>query len=223
MRAIPLDPERERQLVRSWVEQRGVNTEMALDTWLEERQLRRRDLVVLATQAERLERFRRHRWGADVEVEFLRRKSGLDQACYSLLRVRDRALAEELHHRLMEQEASFADLATEFSLGKEKYSMGIIGPLQVSAAHPELAGRLRIAQPGQLFPPFVVEDFWVVMRLESRHPAKLNTSMRSKLIEELYDNWLQERIAMLINGEQLPDLPPMPGVSEDLSADQYSS
>lgn len=217
VRAIPLDPEREQALIRSWVEARGVHSEEELDAWLAQRQLRRGDLRLLATQAERLERFRQHRWGPDVEVEFLRRKPQLDQVVYSLLRVQDQALAEELHQRLLEGEATFASLATAFSEGRERQSQGLIGPLPVGAAHPELAARLRIAQPEQLIAPFKVEQFWVLLRLESRQPARLNAAMRTRLLNDLFDSWLNERVTLLLAGEPIPNLPPLPAAADAIA------
>ena len=211
VRAIPLDPEREQQLIRTWVEQQGVHSEAELDTWLEHRRLRRRDLAVLATQQERLERFRQHRWGDEVEVQFLRRKAELDQAVYSLLRVSDQALAEELHQRIAAGEADFGGLAAQYAEGRERHSRGLIGPLPMVAAHAEIAGRLRLGQPGQLWPPFPVDRFWVLLRLEQSLPARLNAETRTRMMGELFEAWLQERLNLLLAGEPLPALPPLPG------------
>jgi hypothetical protein len=216
VRAIPLDPEREQQLIRAWVEAQGVHSEEELDAWLAQQQLRRGDLRLLATQAERLERFRQHRWGPDVEVEFLRRKPQLDQAVYSLLRVSDQALAEELHQRIAEGETDFSTLASRHAEGRERHSRGLIGPLPLAQAHPEIAGRLRVGQPGQLWPPFAVEGVWVLLRLEEQLPARLNTQTRSRMMGELFETWLQERVQWLLAGEPVPPLPPLPAATEEL-------
>lgn len=216
VRAIPLDPDREQALIRAWVEARGVRSEEELDAWLRLQRLRRRDLRVLATQEERLERFRRHRWGGEVEVRFLRRKPELDQAVYSLLRVGDQALAEELHQRIAEGEADFGALAAAHAEGRERLSRGLIGPLPLTAAHPEIAGRLRVGQPGQLWPPFAVAGSWVVLRLEEPLPARLNSETRSRMMGELFEAWLRERVDLLLAGDPLPPLPPLPAATEDL-------
>ncbi|SBO44339.1 peptidylprolyl isomerase [Cyanobium sp. NIES-981] len=216
VRAIPLDPEQERQLIRSWVEQQGVKDEEALDRWLLEQRLHRRDLRVLASQAERLRRFQQHRWHDEVEVHYLRRKPDLDQVVYSLLRVQDQTLAEELHQRIAEGEAEFADLASRHSEGQERKSRGLIGPVSLAASHAELSRRLRLGQPGQVWPPFRVAQFWVVLRLEEHLPARLNGETRSRMMGELFEAWLQERVQLLLAGEPLPPLPPMPAASEPL-------
>ena len=216
VRAIPLDPDQERKLIRRWVEQKGVKDEQALEQWLVEHRLQRRDLRVLATQAERLRRFRQHRWIDEVEVQFLRRKPDLDQVVYSLLRVHDKTLADELHQRISEGEAEFAELALRHSTGQERESRGLIGPISLAASHGELSRRLRLGQPGQLWPPFAVADFWVVLRLEQHLPARLNSETRSRMMEELFEAWVQERVELLLSGEPLTPLPPMPAASEPL-------
>lgn len=125
------------------------------------------------------------------EARFLDRKNSLDQVTYSLLRLRDGALARELYHRILEGEASFADLAREFSEGSERSTNGIVGPAPLAQGHPLLVKRLRSAQPGDLIPPFQVEQWWLVVRLESYRPATLDEAMRQRMAQELFDEWIQ--------------------------------
>jgi hypothetical protein len=209
VRSIPLDADRERQLIRTWVEQQGVQSEEELDRWLEHQRLLRSDLPVLATQQERLARFCQERWGEDVEVQFLRRKADLDQAVYSLLRVSNQTLADELHHRVRDDGADFGCLAQQYAEGRERFSRGVIGPLPITAAHPEISSRLRVGQPGQLWPPFPVDRFWVLLRLEEHIPARLNDETRSRMMDELFEAWLQSRVETILAGETLPALPPL--------------
>ena len=55
-------------------------------------------------------------------AHFLERKSSLDKVVYSLIRLKDRYLANEIHQRLCENESEFGELAKEFSEGFEKYT-----------------------------------------------------------------------------------------------------
>ncbi|MCP9817471.1 peptidyl-prolyl cis-trans isomerase [Synechococcus sp. GreenBA-s] len=214
--AIPLTPEREQELLRDWEHRRQLDDPEALARWLHKARLSPADLPALACRAERLARFRQHRWGDEVEMHYLRRKAELDRVVYSLLRVPDRALADELHQRIAEGEADFTDLAVEFSTGQERHTRGVIGPLPMAMAHAEIASRLRIGQPGQLWPPFPVADVWVVLRLEERLPTRLNSETRSRMMEELFKAWLDERVELLLAGEPLPALPAMPAATEVL-------
>ena len=214
--AVPLTPERQQQLVQEWQRRRQLEEPDALASWLHSARLSPSDLPTLACRAERLARFRQHRWGDEVEMHYLRRKAELDKVVYSLLRVQERTLAEELHQRITEGEADFTELAPRFSTGQERHTRGVIGPLPMAMAHAEIASRLRIGQPGQLWPPFPVADVWVVLRLEQQLPTRLNAETRSRMMEELFQAWLDDRVALLLAGEPLPALPPMPAATEDL-------
>jgi parvulin-like peptidyl-prolyl isomerase len=126
------------------------------------------------------------------EARFLDRKTQLDQVVYSLLRVQDGGLARELFLRLEEGEATFPELAEQFSQGPEQGSKGLIGPVPLAQAHPALVQRLRSATAGSLLPPFQVEQWWLVVQLERLQPASLDEATRQRMAQELFDEWLQE-------------------------------
>ncbi len=222
LEAIRLTPEREQQLQWAWLREHNFPGDpskaqaAALQTWLQDNQLTAADLLHRATATERLERFRQYRWGSEVEVHFLRNKPRLDQVVYSLLRVNNRALAEELHQRLCEGESDFASLAAHYAEGPERQSRGLIGPMPLTAAHAEISDRLRVGQLGQLWPPFAVGDVWVLLRLEQKLPARLNSETSSRMMDELFEAWMDERVRLLLSGEPLPPLPPLPAATEEL-------
>jgi parvulin-like peptidyl-prolyl isomerase len=218
--AIPLTSECEQQLQRTWLEKEGFDHQNSssaeLNTWLVQKNLNETDLRHLATADERLERFRRYRWDSEVEVQFLRRKASLDQVVYSLMRVKEQSLAEELHQCLRDGEADFGALASRHTEGPERQSRGLIGPLPLDAAHPEISNRLRVGTAGQLWPPFSVAGFWVLIQLEKKLPARLDAETIAQMRRELFDAWLRERVQMLLGGEELPPLPPLPEATEEL-------
>lgn len=142
-----------------------------------------------------------------METRFLDRKSDLDQVVYSMVRVEERDVAEEIHQRLLEGENDFPELAEAFSTGSERNTRGLVGPVPLSAAHPELFSRLRVSRHGQLWPPFHVVNIWVVLRFERLIPAQLNDTMRAMLLQELFQEWFEARVRLLLAGEPLPPLP----------------
>ena len=216
---ISLSPDDEKTLIRRYVETQEVRSDEELAAWLERKRLSFNDLLYFATKAERVRRWQQRRYGEEVELRFLERKLELDQVVYSLLRVRDQELAEELYHQLKACEADFSDLAPIHSQGQEKNTRGQIGPVPLAAGHPDLAAKLRISQPGQLWPPFQVVDVWLVLRFEKLLPAQLDNAMRTRMMEELFQVWFRERVQLLMDGEPLPPLPHLPPASDDASDD----
>ncbi|PSR13332.1 peptidylprolyl isomerase, partial [filamentous cyanobacterium CCP3] len=69
-----------------------------------------------------------------------------------------------------------------------------IGPVELSVPHPALSRILAISQPGQLWPPTRVGEWFVVVRLEKFLPARLDDATRQRLTDELFNTWLQEQV-----------------------------
>lgn len=163
----------------------------------------------------KLDKFKEWKWGNQLESYFLKRKGRLDRVIYSLLRVKEAAVAQELYFRLESDEASFSDLATRYSKGPEANTGGLIGPADLGGCHPRLSEMLRVSQPNQLWPPTRVEDWWIIVRLEKFLPAQLDDNLRKRLLDELFTSWLQEQSQQF---EVVPsEAMPLPAVSGEES------
>ena len=67
----------------------------------------------------------------ELESYFLKRKDNLDTILYSLIRVRDMDLANELYLKIKDDNEDFQEIARQFSEGFEKNTGGLIGPVQL--------------------------------------------------------------------------------------------
>jgi len=150
--------------------------------WLDRSGLTESDLDVLACRPWQWLMWCRERWGKDLQTLFLQRKAEFDQVTYSFLRLLDGELAQELYLQIKEGEASFSDLATQFSGGPEKRTGGLLGPVPLSTPHPALAKLLQVSKPGQLWPPKQLEGWWVLVRLEKLQPATLDPALQERLL-----------------------------------------
>jgi hypothetical protein len=205
--AVPLSDELEWNLISAYLQEQGVDNDEALAAWLQRKGWSQEDLCYFATKGARLQHFKQAMFREEVELRFLERKLDLDQVEYSLIRVEEEGLAFELHQRLLEGEASFAELAPRFSTGPERHSEGHVGPVPLSQAHPVVAEKLRISQPGQLWPPFFLVNIWLILRLEKRLNTPLDDNLREELLSELFHLWLEGRVQQLLAGETPAPLP----------------
>lgn len=206
--AVALEPELEQQLVQAFLEEQEVEpTAEARAQALARQGWSENDLLQFTTKAERLDRFKRAVFLQEVELHFLEHKLDYDQVEYSLIRVRDENLAFELHQRLLEGEATFAELAPLYSEGPERESEGQLGPYPLSQAHEVVAEKLRISQPGQLWPPFFLVNIWLILRLDRWDGAHLSDERREEVLTALFDRWLDQRARLLLAGETPPPLP----------------
>ncbi|WP_373541822.1 peptidylprolyl isomerase [Chamaesiphon sp.] len=162
--------------------------------WLEKNKCTLEQFEHSVLKAIKLDRFKLSTFGSKVDSYFLQRKSQLDRAVYSLLRVKDPHLAQELFFRIQDKEATFTELVKQYSGGQEAEIGGVVGPHELSVPHPLLAQKLLSLQPGQLSPPVAIADWFVIVRLEKYLPAQLDKLMRSRLIDEMYEQWLQTKL-----------------------------
>ena len=215
---IDLPEQIEQRLVKTYEAGQGINTSDQRRQFLQQRGWSAEDFCYFATKGERVARFRHQVFADEVELRFLASKLDRDQIHYSLIRVRNGDLAFELHQRLQEGEASFEELAASYSEGDERHSGGRVGPVPLSQAHQRVVETLRISQPGQLWPPFFLVDIWLILRLDAWQGARLDDDTRTELLQELFDDWLHQRVMRLLDGEQ-PDPLPVHLLGRELSGD----
>lgn len=129
---------------------------------------------------------------------YLERKSMLDIVSYSLVRVSNKNLADELYLRIKESESTFEKIATKYSEGPEKNTNGRIGPAPLGNAHPLLAHLLQISEEGKVCSPRMVDSWWVILRKEKLLNTSLDDEITQKLSLELGVIFLNKSIDSVI-------------------------
>jgi parvulin-like peptidyl-prolyl isomerase len=194
---VELDPELAEEAHKQFSEKHQLVDLESRQRFCSENGLITSDLNVLAERQIRLQKVCDRDFAHKAETRFLDRKTSLDRVVYSLLRLKDQGLARELYLRIADNEADFAELAQCYSQGPERQTRGIVGPVPLEQAHPDLARRLRSNQSGVLLEPFSVEDWWLVVRVETYSPANFDSSTRDSMALELFNQWVQaEAIAL---------------------------
>ncbi|GAB4543074.1 MAG: hypothetical protein Tsb0014_36310 [Pleurocapsa sp.] len=175
-------------------QQKQLTEEVEQNAWCEQNLSSREELTNWIVRQLKIEKFQQATWGNKVESRFLERKKELDRVSYSLIRTKDAGLAQELYYRLEEGEQSFAELARKYSEGLEANTGGLLAPMPLTVPHPLIAQRLSGGKPGQLWFPIMIEEWFVIVRLEKIFPARLDTQMRRKLLNELFQEWLAKQV-----------------------------
>jgi len=192
--AVPLSADEQTQALQAFAQQQGLSDAAALEAYRTRHLLSPAALRQLAEQPLRLQRHCAAVFAPKAEARFLDRKGSLDRVVYSLLRLPEPGLARELYLRIADGEADFADLAQRYSQGPEQQTRGIVGPVPIEQAHPELVRRLRSHPPGRLLEPFRIESWWLVLRVESITPANFDDRTRDAMTRELFDDWLEQEL-----------------------------
>ena len=178
-----------------------LTTEERLIEWINSYNLDRQQLAEIAIRNFKIDKFKQETWSGKVSSYFLKRKAQLDKAIYSLVRTSDLGIAQEIYFRSIEGEQTFEEIARQYSQGAESQTGGLIGPVELSTPHPAIAQLIASQPVGQICQPIQLEQWYVIIRPEQIIPAQLDEPMRQRLIDELFQIWLQEAMqsSQLVN------------------------
>jgi len=179
-------------LQEQWLQAHELQNQQALQSWLQQQGLNQQNWTELVSRPWRWQQWCHGHFKDQLSTYYLKRKPLLDRVSYSLLRVKDKALATELYLRIKEGEATFEQVASEYSAGPERNNGGQLGPVAMQQPHPVLARLLQVSSPGQLWPPKQLENWWIVVRLNQLHTTELDANTAQQLALELGEQHLEQ-------------------------------
>ena len=192
--SILIENEVKDKLINNFSEKLGLTDKKSFNLWLTENSISEDEFEYLALNEAKIKKFCKEKLDHKVKQHFLKRKSQLDIVSYSLIRVSSLYIARELCLRIVNQEGEFGDLAASFSEGMEKKTRGVLGPCSLEKAHPQLIKILSSSVPGEIKGPIKIENYFLILRLESYNSAQLDDFMRDKMSLELFDDLIENRV-----------------------------
>ena len=186
-------------IYNQFYQQNQFTSDEQLQEWLDKQGINREQLQESITKKLRIDKYKQQTWNDQVDAHFIKRKAQLDRVVYSLIRVEKPELAQELYFRIKDDENAFSTLAMEYSQGTEAQTGGLIGPVEINAPHPKIAQILATCQLGQLVPPTRVGEWIVIIRLENYISAKLDDAMRQRMLDELFNRWLNQSVQQKVS------------------------
>ena len=168
--------------MQKYCSKHGLNNKQEQQQWCLQHGMSQADLLSEAIHDWRRTELREQS-SSNIESLYLRYKDNLDRVLYSLIRVDDAGLCRELFYAIEAGEISFGEAARLHSRGPEAKTQGIVGPVDLTTPHPEIAGRLRTAQAGQLIGPFEAAEWHTLLRLEYRFDSVYDAHTQNFLEE----------------------------------------
>ena len=184
--SIKVKKEEQEAILKLVKEKLGIKDDNDMNKFLESNSMTKIEFEYQALSEKRISEYSEKKFNHKVESHFLNRKPSLDVVIYSLLRVKDPFKARELYLRIIEKETDFGELAKSYSEGIEKKTLGIVGPVPLNQAHPKLINHLKNSKPGEVQTPFKLDNYSLIIRVESFDSAKLDDFMRKKMLQELF-------------------------------------
>lgn len=191
--AIECKPEELEQAKQRFFAEKQLTQATDIQAWLAHQGLSDAQLDNIIVRKIKLDKYKQVTWGPKLESYFFQLKTKLDKVIYSLLRTQDPGLAQELYFRLQAKEQSFAEVAQKYSQGPESQTGGLVGPVEQSSLHPAMVQLLSSCQPGQISHPSRIAEWYVIVRVEKFIPAQLDEPMKARLLNDLFEGWMQEQ------------------------------
>ena len=195
---IQLEPDTIEEVKISFWKKENISNEGEFDSWLKSKNIIKEEFLSELTKTLKIKKYCRDNFLHQADQRFLQRKSSLDIVIYSIIRVKDVYLANELYLRIKEGENDFGEIAKEFSEGPEKNTKGIVGPVSLSQGHPAINNIIKSSSINEVRDPFKLGEWFIILRVESLREAVLDTEMENLMTKELFEIWLQEQSTIII-------------------------
>jgi hypothetical protein len=170
----------------------------ATNKWLEDRYLSVDDFEYIITQNLIADRLASHLFGDRVEQFFHQNLLDYSAAIIYEVVLEDRELAMELFYSLQEGDLSFANVAHQYISAPDlRRRGGYIGRVGRKQLRPEISAAVFAAKPPQLIKPVISAVGVHLIQVEEIIEPKLDERLHQQILAEMFDRWLDEKIADL--------------------------
>ncbi len=190
---VPVEEDIKNEIKSNIIEKENIKDDSEFQSWLSSKLTTEDEMYKLVSKNKRLNNFCLKKYLHMAEARFLKRKNDLDTVTYSLIRVEEMFLAQELFLRLEENPSQFGDLASKYSIGAEKMSRGIVGPVSLSLGHPLLVEQLKNSRIGEISQPKRIDNLFIIARVEGRHIASLDEEIKLLMCQEIFNEYIDEQ------------------------------
>ena len=154
--------------------------------------------IALAIRKLKLEKFKQKTFGNCLAAYFIRRKKQLDRVTYSIIKTKQKEVIREVHFRLIEGEQNFAELTEELTQecsGNPLVESEVVNSTELGTLPPAIAQQLSTMKAGNISAPILVENYYLILRLDRYVSATCDRPMQKRLLDELFERWMQQQLA----------------------------
>ena len=191
---IDIDDAKKNQIKQTIITTEKIKSEEDYKNWLDKKNISEENLINDFLKPMKLDNYLLEKYTNRAESRFLKRKDSLEIITYSLVRVKEMYLAQELFLRIKEKPSELGNISSAYSIGHEKNSKGVVGPISMSKGNPNLMQLLQKSKIGEVNQPCRIDDVWIITRVEFRKEAILDEKTRLLLCQEIFNEWLKQKI-----------------------------
>ncbi|MBE9037076.1 peptidylprolyl isomerase [aff. Roholtiella sp. LEGE 12411] len=141
------------------------------------------------------QKLKEHLFGAVLDDHYINNRDSYKRVALSQILVRDLTEAMKITKVLRDEKGSFCTLALEYSKGKQSRENGaFVGVRFLTELLPQITNAIADTKVGELVGPIQTQLGYHILRVEKWFPSDLS-EVREQILEFLFKNWLEERIA----------------------------
>lgn len=200
-------PEDKTLIIKEFCHKNNINSESEFEQFLFNTKQSRDALVDRLNYMNRIEKLKKIVVSKDdINDAFLRNKARQDSVIFSIIRVKNRNIANELYYRLNDDLKDFGELARRFSDGPEAIYGGIIGPTVINSLNPELRNILLNLKEGEITDPFQIDsEHFLIVKLIKLNQVSLISQVEESIRNELFEMWLERQISLYQNSSAIKE------------------
>ena len=195
---VQIDDEKSKEILEEFIENNSLKDEKKLEEFLLKNNLSKNILHSKLIRSNKIKQFFLKNFKSAAKEFFIKNKSAYDKVTYSLIRNSNFQLAKELYLQIDAKEANIYDLAAKYSVGDEKFSKGIVGPVPISQSHEIIRQKIINSREGELLEPFKVESWWIVLKLEKIFQTPFSDQIELNICRDLFEKSVLKTSMLII-------------------------
>ena len=201
---VKLSPERQSDLVREFRQQQKLESDEAFTDFLQKNYISETLFRQTLSRPHQVVQFREERWGPRANSLYLKHKDRYDRIHYRRLQSGNADVMQEVFFRLKDKEDSWETIARQFPGAPANADARQKGIPAAQIEAPLLAA-LRKAGPGVVIRPLRLNASTVVVaELESIEASRFDDELRTLILRQEFDSWLQEECSRMLNKLRVP-------------------
>ena len=188
-----INNEQQKKIIKNWNKKNSIKTNSELEQWLNINELNKNEWINLINSDYLWTYWCMDKYKDELSQYFIKRKEFLDLYYYTIIKVKNKEIADEIYIRIKEDESTFEEIVNKFSCDKENFYGEKIGPISIKNMEDAIASLIKIGDLEQLFQPRFSNGFWFILRKDNVLKAEFNQQQKIKLSLELGEKFLNDR------------------------------
>ena len=181
------------KVINNWKKKNSIKSNSELEIWLNLYDLNPDEWINLINSDYLWTSWCMDKYKNELNQYFIKRKDYLDLYYYTIIKVKNKEVADEIYIRIKEKESTFEEIANNFSRDEQDFHIEKIGPISITNIDDSIAPLIKIGDLNQLFQPKLLNGFWFILRKDNILKAKFNHQQKIKLSLELGEKFLHNQ------------------------------